>query len=97
MPWLVLSMYFLDWDPQGVREQTVQMRTSGGEVLDHRTLTGVGGAKQGLQAAIERCGKGRGWTSEPLDLEAPDALAQLTRRGSAPGGAEHPGGPPPRR
>ena len=38
-------MYFLDWDQQGVREQTVQIRTGGGEVLDHRKLTAFHGGK----------------------------------------------------
>lgn len=39
-----VTMYFLDWDQQGVREQTVQIR-SGGEVLDRRTLTAFHGGK----------------------------------------------------
>ena len=34
-----VTMYFVDWDQQDVRKQTVQIRTVGGEVLDHRELT----------------------------------------------------------
>ena len=37
-------MYFVDWDQQGVREQTVQIR-SGSEVMDHRKLTAFHGGK----------------------------------------------------
>ena len=34
-----VTMYFVDWDQQDVRKQTVQIRTCGGEVLDERELT----------------------------------------------------------
>jgi hypothetical protein len=34
-----VAMYFVDWDQQDVRKQTVQIRTCGGEVLDERELT----------------------------------------------------------
>ena len=34
-----VTMYFVDWDQQDVRKQTVQMRTCGGEVLDEQQLT----------------------------------------------------------
>ena len=34
-----VTMYFVDWDQQDVRMQTVQIRTCGGELLDARELT----------------------------------------------------------
>ena len=35
-----VSFYFLDWDDEGRREQTVSMRTVDGRVLDERTVSG---------------------------------------------------------